>query len=697
MDIDNLIQKVREYCPQCEPEFLRQAYAYAENAYGSMKTGPGESSLRHTLQAAMILAEFHLDSSAIAAALLQDVLTLGGATLETVQEKFGQDTARLVGGISRLNNITWGSLEEEQAEGLRKMFLAMADDLRVVLIKLGGQLSRMRNLAALPDIQREVAVRETMKIFAPLANRLGIWSFKSELEDLAFQHSDPERYSQIRLLLAESKAAREEHIDAIIARLKAEMKAHGIRAEVSGRPKHMFSIYQKMKMTSRSFDEIHDVQGVRIIVEDIKNCYAALDVVHRLWKPRLEEFDDYIANPKHRTYRSIHTTVTGPKGKPLEIQIRTLEMDRIAEMGVAAHWRYKEKVGVPLGMEDKIAYLRGLLDWQRDLPLPLSPGEERVYVFTPKGDVIEMPSGATPVDFAYLIHTNLGHHCRGAKVNGKLVSLDYRVQTGDRIEILTSKGASPSRDWLNPQLGYVFTRPARQKILQWFRRKDKEESLSRGREALEREIKRAGIKDKNYEEMARRAQLAKPKDLFEAVACGNISPRQLVSKMTKLRPAGEEELAPLFRTPPAPGPARVLVKGVKDLLTRQARCCNPLPGEKVIGYITRGRGVSIHRHDCHNITIQKDSPRLIEVEWGKDTQTGLASVRIVSSTQKDLLKKFSAIVEDEKANISSLDVSLDKKAALTTIVATLEIGSIGQLNRILNKIKKLPSVIDARR
>jgi RelA/SpoT family (p)ppGpp synthetase len=697
MDIDNLIQTVREYCPQCELEFLRQAYACAENACGSMKTGPGESSLRHNLQAAMILAEFHLDPSAIAAALLQDVLTLGGATLETVQQKFGQDTARLVGGIAKLNNITWGSLEEEQAEGLRKMFLAMADDLRVVLIKLGGQLSRMRNLAALPDIQREVAVRETMKIFAPLANRLGIWSFKSELEDLAFQHSDPERYSQIRLLLAESKAAREEHIDAIIVRLKEELEAHGIRAEVSGRPKHMFSIYQKMRMTDRSFDEIHDVQGVRIIVEEVRDCYAALDIVHRLWKPHLEEFDDYIANPKNRIYRSIHTTVAGPKGKPLEIQIRTLEMDRIAEMGIAAHWRYKEKVGVPLGMQDKIAYLRGLLDWQRDLPLPLSPEEERVYVFTPKGDVIEMPSGATPVDFAYLIHTNLGHHCRGAKVNGKLVSLDHRVQTGDRIEILTAKGASPSRDWLNPHLGYVFTRPARQKILQWFRRKDKEESLSRGREALERELKRAGIKDKNYEEMARLAQLAKPKDLFEAVACGNVSPRQLVSKMTKSRLAREEGLAPLLRTPTAPGPARVLVKGVKDLLTRQARCCNPLPGEKVIGYITRGRGVSIHRHDCHNITLQKDSPRLIEVEWGKDTQTGLVSVRIVSGPQKDLLKKFSAIVEDEKTNISSLDVSLDKKAALTTILATLEIGSIGQLNRILNKIKKLPSVIDARR
>jgi len=697
MDIDNIIAKVREYCPQCEPDFLRQAFAFAENAHGSPKTGPGETSLRHSLQTAVILAEFHLEPSAIAAALLQDVLTLGCATPETVQEKFGQDTARLVGGITRLNNITWESLEEEKAEGLRKMFLAMADDLRVVLIKLGGQLSRMRNLAALPETQREIAVRETMKIFAPLANRLGIWSFKSELEDLAFQQSDPEKFSEVRQRLAESKAAREEHINAIITRIREELETHGIRAEVSGRPKHLFSICQKMTTTGRTFDEIHDVQGVRIIVEDVKNCYVALDIVHRLWKPRLEEFDDYIANPKNRTYRSIHTTVTGPEGKSLEIQIRTMDMDRIAEMGVAAHWRYKEKVGVPLGMEDKIAFLRGLLDWQRDLPLPVSPGEEQVYVFTPKGDVIEMPSEATPVDFAYFIHTNLGHRCRGAKVNGKLVSLDCRVRTGDRIEILTAKGASPSRDWLNPHLGYVLTRQARQKILQWFRRKDKEESLSRGREALERELKRAGIKDKNYEEMTRLAQLAKPKDLFEAIACGNVSPRQLVSRITRMQQAKEADLAPLLPTPVAPGPARVLVRGMKDLLTRQARCCNPLPGEKVIGYITRGRGVSIHRHDCHNISLQKDSPRLIEVEWGKDSQASLASVRIVSSTQKDLLKKFSAIVEDEKAKISSLDVSLEKKTSLTTILATLEIGSIAQLNRILNKIGKLPSVIEARR
>jgi RelA/SpoT family (p)ppGpp synthetase len=692
MDIDNLIEKVREYYPKSESDFLRRAYAYAENAYGGLKTG-----LRHSLQTAMILAEFHLDPSAIAAALLQDVIALSGATLETVQEKFDQDTARLVGGITRLNKITWGSLEEEKAEGLRKMFLAMADDLRVVLIKLGGQLSKMRNLAALPETEREISVRETMKIYAPLANRLGIWSFKSELEDLAFRYSDPSKFNEVRQRLAESRAAREEHINAIIERIKEELKAQGTWAKVSGRPKHLFSIYQKMKMTSRSFDEIYDVQGVRIIVEDVKDCYAALDIVHRLWKPRLEEFDDYIANPKHRTYRSIHTTVTGPQGKSLEIQIRTVEMDRIAEMGVAAHWRYKEKVGAALGIEDKIAYLRGLLDWQRDLPLPLSPGEERVYVFTPRGDVIEMPTGATPVDFAYLIHTNLGHRCRGAKVDGKLVSLDYRAQTGDRIEILTAKGASPSRDWLNPRLGCVFTRQARQKILQWFRRKDEEERLSRGREALERELKRAGIKDKNYEDMARLAQLARPKDLFEAIACGNISPRQLVSRMTRKEEQGEGVPAPFVQTSTAPGPARILVKGMKDLLTRQARCCNPLPGEKVVGYITRGRGVSIHRHDCHNISVQKDSPQLIEVDWGKDSQTGLASVRIVSSSQKDLLKKFSAIVEDEKAKISSLDVSLDKKTSLTTILVSLEIGSVGQLNRILHKVKSLPSVIEARR
>jgi guanosine-3',5'-bis(diphosphate) 3'-pyrophosphohydrolase len=697
MEIETLIREVQRYSPQCDADFLRQAYLLAETVYKDLNTEPGWAYFRHSLQTAMVLAELHLDSVTVAAALLQGIQTYGGVPSEKIAESFGKETAGLIDGISKLDKIAWESLEKEKAEGLRKMFLAMADDLRVVLIKLGGQVAKMRRLAEFQESHRQKISDESMNLFAPLANRLGIWSFKRELENLALQHSDPEGFNEIVRLVDESQASREKDIGAVVNTIRKELEIHGIPAEINGRPKHIYSIYQKMKRSGRSFEEIHDVRGIRIVVRDIKDCYAALDVIHRLWKPKLEEFDDYIAHPKNRIYRSLHTTVSGPRGKIAEIQIRTPEMDQTAELGVAAHWRYKEKVGSRLGVEDKIAYLRGLLDWRQDLPMQTSPQQERVYVFTPKGDVIELPSGATPLDFAYLIHTSLGHCCRGAKVNGKLVSLEHKMQTGDRLEILTAKRPLPSRDWLNPRLGYVRTRQARQKISLWFRKKDKDERVARGREALDRELKRSGIKEKNYDEMARLVQLGGSKDLFEAVACGTVKPHQIAARLTQVGPTEAERPEPFLPTAPAAGPAGVLVKGEKDLLTRQALCCRPLPGEKVIGYITRGRGVSIHRYDCHNVVQQKGSPCLVEVEWAKEGQRSLSSVRIVGTNQKDWLKDFASIVEDENAVISSLNVAENKETALTTVQALLEIENIGQLNRILHKTRKLASVIEAGR
>ncbi len=697
MELEALIREVQEYCPQCDADFLRRACHQAEQAFEELNTEPGSSCFRHSLQTARVLAELHLDPVTIAAALLQGIQTHCGVSLERIAETYGKEAAGLIEGISKLDKISWESLEKEKAEGLRKMFLAMADDLRVVLIKLAGQVAKMRRLGEFEEARRKKIVDESMNLFAPLANRLGIWSFKRELEDLALRNSDPDVYDEIAQLLDESQASREKDISAVVKTISEELEIQGIPSEISGRSKHIYSIYQKMKGSGRSFEEIHDVRGIRVVVTDIKDCYAALDIIHRLWKPNLEEFDDYIAHPKNRIYRSLHTTVSGPSGKIAEIQIRTQEMDQKAELGVASHWRYKEKVGGRLGIEDKIAYLRGLLDWRQDLPIESSPKQERVYVFTPKGDVIDLPVGATPLDFAYLIHTTLGHRCRGAKVNGKLVPLEHRMQTGDRLEILTAKRPAPSRDWLNPRLGYVRTRQAKQKIGQWFRKKDGEEKIARGREALERELKRSGIKEKNYEAMARLVHLGGSKDLFEAVACGAVNARQIAAKMTQARQREEDRPELLSPAPPPPGSAGVLVKGEKDLLTRQALCCRPLPGEKVIGYITCGRGVSIHRHDCHNVVQQKGSPRLVEVDWGKEGQRGLSSIRVVGTTRKDWLKDFASIVEDEKAVISSLNVAENKETALTTVQALLEIGSIGQLNRILHKTRKLASVIEAGR
>ncbi len=697
MEIETLIREVQGYCPQCDADLLRRAYLLAEKVHKDLDSEPARGRFRHSVLTARVLAELHLDPLTIVATLLQGILTYGGIPLKKVAESFGAEAAGLVEGISKLDQITWESLEEEKAEGLRKMFLAMADDLRVVLIRLGGQVVKMRHLGEFEEARQREIVHESMSLFAPLANRLGIWSFKRELENLALEHSDPKGFNEILRLVDESQASREKDIGAVVKAIRKALEIHGIPAEISGRLKHISSIYQKMKSSGRPFEEIHDVRGIRIVVRDIKDCYAALDVIHRLWKPKLEEFDDYIAHPKNRIYRSLHTTVSGPGGRIAEIQIRTPEMDQTAELGVAAHWKYKERVGNRLGVEDKIAYLRGLLDWRQDLPIHPSPKQERVYVFTPKGDVIDLPSGATPLDFAYLIHTSLGHCCRGAKVNGKLVPLDHRMQTGDRLEIRTAKRPVPSRDWLNPRLGYVTTRQAKQKIGQWFRKKEREEQVARGREALDRELKRSGIKEKNYDAMARLAQLGGSKDLFEAVACGAVNAHQIAVKMKQAVPSEGERPEPIFPTLPAPGPAGVLVKGEKDLLTRQALCCRPLPGEKIIGYITRGRGVSIHRFDCHNVVQWKGSPCLVEVNWGREGQRSLSSVKVVGTNQKDWLKDFASIVEDENAVISSLNVAENKETALTTVQALLEIKSIGQLNRILHKTRKLPSVIEAGR
>lgn len=632
VNIKDLIREVQEYNSRADPELLRRAYTLANQAFKGTREDSGLSSAQHSLDTAMYLVKLQFDPSAISAALLHDVLLKTNTSLESICNRFGNDTAKLVEGFTLLNRITWEKLKDENVENLQKMFLAMADDARVVIIKLAEQLDCMRNLEALSKSEQKKAAEETMYIFAPLANKLGMWSMKVELEDAALQYLDAEARREIIQLLAERKDVREGQISAIIKTLRQKLAEQGVTAEILGRPKHISSIYKKMKDTDRDFKEIYDIRGVRIIVNSIKDCYAALDVIQTLWQPVKEEFDDYIANPKSNGYRSLHIVVIGPQRNPLEIQIRTQEMHQIAEFGVASHWRYKEKAGYDTSIEAKISYLRILLEWQQELTeseeyfksLKVPPFSKSVYVFTPKGDIFDLQAGSTPLDFAYRVHTDLGHRCRGAKVNGKLVSLDSQLENGDRVEIVKAKEKRPSRDWLNPKLEYAVSPRTKQKIRYWFRKQEREANVTRGRETLERELKRSALRDKKYEKIASLFKYRKPEDLFEAIGRSEISAQHISAMLIRKEQEAEQKDKTIKKSvgpePTVPAPPilpKVLVTGMKDFLTCTAQCCRPLPGDDIVGFVTRGRGVTIHRRDCHNIIRQKDNSRLIDVDWGK--------------------------------------------------------------------------------
>lgn len=630
MDIEALIQQVQEYNPKIDPTYLKTVYTYMMEAIEGQQEDSGLSSAQHALGTAMYLADLRLDPSAISAALLHDILLKTSVPLESIRCRFGDVTAKLVEGFTLLDRITWEKLKEENVENLQRMFLAIADDSRVVIIKLAEQLDRLRNLGSLSKSTQKRVTEETLHIFAPLANKLGMWSLKGELEDAALQYLEKMKFDDINQRLAEHTHVRERQIRSIIRTIRMKLTDLGISAEILGRPKHVYSIYKKMEDTGRDFKEIYDIRGVRIIVSSIKDCYATLDVIHGLWKPIREEFDDYIANPKSNGYRSIHTSVLGPQKKPLEIQIRTQAMHQIAEFGLASHWRYKEKTGYDINIEAKISYLRILLEWQQELAeseasfesLKAPAFAESVYVFTPQGDIIDLKEGATPLDFAYRVHTDLGHLCRGAKVNGKLVSLDYTLKNGDRVEIVKSKEKRPSRDWLNPRLGYAHSSKTKQKIRYWFRKQEREKNVVRGRETLERELRRSSLRDKNYEEIAVLFNYKKPEDLFEAIARSEISAQHISEKLIRKEQKTEPQIHPLRQplesdavesAPPAI--PKVLVTGMKGFLTRTALCCRPQPGDDIVGFVTQGRGVTVHRRVCHNIVRHKDSSRLIEVDW----------------------------------------------------------------------------------
>jgi RelA/SpoT family (p)ppGpp synthetase len=692
---------------------ITEAYELAEVAHADQRRVSGEPYLYHCLEVANILAELRLDPPTIAAGLLHDVVEDSLVSVEDLKRDFGEQIAQLVDGVTKLGEIELSKMgrltfDEKESESLRKMFFAMFSDVRVVLIKLADRLHNMRTLGPLPEDRRERIARETLEIFAPLANRLGIWQWKWELEDLGFRYLNPRRYREIAQLIAERRQAREQDIQHYMDILRQRLAEDGIPNDhISGRPKHIYSIHRKMEDRGLPFEQIYDIQGIRVQVDTLAQCYAVLGIVHGLWRPIPGEFDDYIATPKDNLYRSLHTAVVADDGKTLEVQIRSHEMHETAEYGIAAHWRYKEgRKQRDIEFEQKINWLRQLMEWRQDITdatefvasLKTDVFQDRVYTFTPKGDVIDLPTGSTPIDFAYHIHTEIGHRCRGGKVNGKLVSLDYQLKNGDQVSILTAKRGGPSRDWLNPALGYVKTSRARSKVRQWFRRQDRDKNIAQGRELLERELKRLDVEGMAHDKVAQLFQHERLDDFLAAVGCGDINNQQIATRIIEAErqeKAAKEEIQVPMVTPPAVVGEGVTVRGTGGLLTHLARCCSPVPGDAIVGYVTRGHGVTVHRRDCPNILRIPEAERLIEVGWGTDKKTYPVMIHVLAYDRGGLMRDIAALVAADDINMTSLNVTTTKNIA--TFYATLEISDIAQLSSILAKIERLPNVVEARR
>jgi GTP pyrophosphokinase len=697
---------------------LSRAWQTALNAHLGQSRASGEPYYLHALAVSQILNTLNLDTETLTAAILHDVVEDTDVTLEEIQAEFGPEISRMVDGVTKMERIgefqqvgLTGDKNHHQAESLRKLLLAMAEDVRVVLIKLADRLHNMRTLQHLdPDRQHRIA-RETLEIYAPLANRLGIRQIKWELEDLALRYLEPEAYQSLVSQLAEKREDRERYIQQVIETLQRELQQAGVSAAVSGRPKHINSIWRKMQRKHLEFEQIFDTRAVRILVDSDKDCYAALGIVHGLWRHIPKEFDDYIANPKENLYRSLHTAVVGPEGRTLEVQIRTHDMHRHAELGVAAHWRYKEGGSFDAGYEEKIAWLRQLLEWRDEEHsandfvdrFKSEAFQERVYVLTPQGRIIDLPQGATPLDFAYAVHSEIGHRCRGARVDGRMVPLTYQLKNGEQVEVLTAKQGRPSRDWLNSHQGYLVTSRAKSRVRAWFKQQDHEHNISAGRGILDREMHRLGVSGLSGEKLADRLGFRKVEELLAALGSGDTTAGQLAGAVNDLVPH-EEVLRPRIsrstgKTKSAADGA-FNVRGVGNLLTTTARCCKPVPNDPIIGYITRGRGVSIHRQDCGNILrLQgEDRSRLIEVAWGDRAESGyLVDILVEAYDRAGLLRDITALLANEKLNLNSVHTATGDRDGIARMQLTLEIGDIRQLSRVLSRVGQLPNVIMARR
>jgi len=657
-----------------------------------------------------ILGAIDADGETRAAVWLYSTSEAVGLAAVELRETFGESLASLVEGIRRMDvisNLSEGVLAGNADENFRKMLIAMIDDVRVVLVRLACQVQLLRQARDLPEARCEALGRETLEVFSPLANRLGIWQFKWELEDLAFRCIDPATYRDLARRLAERRIDRERYIDDFIALVHGLLDGAGIRGEVAGRPKHLYSIFKKMRRKQLAFDDIHDVRAVRLLVDSVADCYAALGLVHTRFPPIPGEFDDYIATPKENGYRSIHTAVVGPGGKAVEVQIRTFEMHEENELGVAAHWRYKERSPSDQATDGKIAWLRQLLEWKQEVGegsefferFRNDTAEERIYVFTPRGKVIDLPAGSTPLDFAYAIHTDVGHRCRGARVNGRMVPLNTRLDTGARVEILTSRTGTPSRDWLSASLGYVKTQKARSRIQRWFKDEDFEHNAAAGRAALERELYRLGAADAAFDKLAAERGFRKVDDFLAAIGSGDLKVSQAVSP---LKTRAEPRELPLKAAPaPAPRGSRGMsVQGVGNLLTQFAACCNPLPGDAIVGYITAGRGITVHRRDCRNVMRLEAArrERVIHIDWGSDDdETFPVDIEIRAFDRKGLLYDVSRVFRDANINVLSTLTESTARDHTASMRIRAEFSDVEQLSRLLAQVCQVPNVLDARR
>ena len=705
MAIDELLSKA-SYLHEEERDTLQRAYTLAEQAHKGQSRLSGEPYVTHPVAVAGILADLGLDADTLVAALLHDTVEDTDVTREQLSEQFGVHVAKLVDGVTKLGKIHVHSREQAQAENIRKMLVAMAEDIRVVLIKLGDRLHNMRTVGAHTEERRLRISRETLDIYAPLAHRLGIWQIKGELEDLAFAQLDPDNYHAVAAKVSKASQERGTFISDVTEILQSEFERLGINAEISGRPKHIFSIHDKMARSHKDFDEIYDLIALRILVDTIKDCYGALGTVHSRWKPIPGRFKDYIAMPKGNGYQSLHTTVVSHTGEPMEVQIRTQEMHITAEYGIAAHWHYKEGAQ-QTRFDERYGWLRLLMDWQKEVvdaetfvdTVRVDIFQDEVFVFTPKGDVRSLPQGSTPVDFAYRVHTDVGHHCIGAKVNSRMVPLDYHLQNGDIVEVLTTKGAhAPSRDWLN----FVKTSSAREKIRSWFKKERREENVQKGREQLDKEFRRLrqqalnSLKEERLLELAEDFKFHTIDDFLAAVGYGDVSARGVVLRYSdRESPDQASETMvlgiPLTSTTPAAN-GHVRVHGMTDMLTTLARCCKPLPGDAIRGYVTRGKGVTVHRVDCVNVRNAADPDRVVEVEWERgNSQVFPVNIKIEAWDRTGLLRDIAAVIAESKINLSGADVQVydDRTAVISTIV---EIANLTQLSRLLERLEGVRDV-----
>jgi GTP pyrophosphokinase len=712
MKLERLLEALPEQTSPSDEEQIRRAYEVARKAHKGQKRASREAYINHCLAVATIMAELGAPTPTIVAALLHDTVEDTDITLDDLNDEFGPEIAELVDGVTKLTQLPRVSRSKRRErperrelanETLRKTFLAMGDDVRVVVIKLADRLHNMRTLSHLSAERRQRIAIETIEIFAPLASRLGIWQVKWELEDLAFRYVHPDEYKMLADQVAIRRVDREQNMTAIREDVQSLLGETSIEAEVQARPKHLYSIFRKMERKDVPFEEVYDIRGVRVLVQSDSDCYLALGVIHNRWKPVPGTFDDYIATPKDNFYQSLHTAVIFDDGKTVEVQIRTPEMDENAEFGIAAHWRYKEGRVRDDGFERRVNWLRSLMEWRQDVTdagdfmdaMKSDVFEDRVFVFTPRGDIIDLPVDSTPIDFAYHIHTEIGHRCRGARVGGKLVSLDTKLKTGDSIEILTTKRGGPSRDWLNPSLEMVKSQRARSKIRQWFRKQDREQNISHGRQLVEREIRRLGIQEFDIDRLAEDMKYPSGDDLLAAVGVGDINLGKIVNRAAERE---ESQLAipkPLSRPGAPKEAAEVSVLGLTGLLTNLGRCCNPVPGDPIIGYVTRGRGATIHRQDCPNVLRLRDKERLVSVSWGKAKDTYPVSVQIRAYDRDGLMRDVSTLVANEGISMSSIHASTDESLAIFDLV--MGITDLSQLSRILNRLEALPNVLEARR